>query len=245
MRKQNRTITNQKSAAVYIAAAFLGAVCWHLVLIYGIVYFFILRTDYFMKLYTLKYDGWTSLEISENGLRKVVSAFLGYIKGSSDSAQAAVSVGGKLQPFFSEKELAHLADIREILLYAGIAASVALFIAIVLTIFFAVRARMRIMFCTWIAFIGAALCLGCCTAVWYLTNPIGMINRLHEIFFSNDLWVMSASSDRFVLLFPTGIYGDFLLGIGRGLAFFYAIGVVSWILYALLKKRIGNCETHG
>ena len=230
----------KKAAACVVSV--VDACLIHIVTLYAIIYFGIMRTAFFMHLYETKYDVVEALGTTSQGLLKVVGAFLGFIKGRTTSAQVAITIDGTLQPFFNEKELAHLSDIAGVVRLCSCIAAVVLVLAMLLTLLLWHGRQMKFLRRAWLGLVLVVLCTCGILGICYIRNPLGVVNRFHLMFFTNTLWVMNEQTDLFLQLFPTAIYGDCLVAIGIGMGIAYVVGVVGCVGISVIEKHKGKID---
>ena len=141
------------------------------------------------------------------------------MKGKEDQLQLTVTVDGTERPFFSQRELEHMVDVRQMVLGAK---QMRLVAAALLLLFFLFpknrRAFLRIV--PW--------GLGSLTAVFALAAWI--ISRdfttawwyFHVLLFSNELWILDPEVDLLVAIVPESFFAACAVRVG--------VGVVAGIL---------------
>ena len=80
----------------------------------------ILVQDGFLNMTNSKYSVHKSLSMSEGDLQEVVHVMIAYVKGQIDSPDIKVSIHDKEVDFFNEKEVGHLADVRQVIQNFGV-----------------------------------------------------------------------------------------------------------------------------
>jgi integral membrane protein (TIGR01906 family) len=160
-----------------------------------------------------------------------------YLTGGADSFQKTLSVNCQMRDAFSEKELAHMQDVRilftlcrTVFLICSLAA--VLFLAMSLTRFrslLALLARSFVRVSLFIAVLGAAL------AVWAAVDFHSLFTLFHHMFFTNDLWLLNPKQDLLLQLMPTSFFMEYAARIGLYWFFGAALFNLAAILY--LKRR--------
>lgn len=174
---------------------------------------------YFEREY-LKYDVLKELPGVEmdgdGGLLALTDHMMDYLRGSEDapSLQFDVTVDGTPRPFFSERELLHMADVRKLFIAAqqlrlGVAALGALILILLRKCLFSsdrafVRNLLQGMLRGTVLFFALAAVLGLICAV----NFQAAFVTFHHLFFSNDLWLLDPSVDWLIRILPQGFFFD-------------------------------------
>ena len=140
-------------------------------------------------------------------------AVTGYLTGQQ-SDLTVTAADGTQRPGFSEKELAHMADVRglvrglSLLRYA--AGGLALLILALYWFHRQHRADREKLLADVLkgAARGAYLLLGIVLAlgIWGAVNFTGLFVTFHKVFFRNDLWLLNPRQDLLIMLMPTRFF---------------------------------------
>ncbi len=157
-----------------------------------------------------KYGVAQDLHMSEEDLEKAAYAMVEYVEGKRKDAQVMVVVDGRKTGFFTEKEMIHLVDVRNLISGFKVFRNICIIIFAIGAILFLWEKKIR-EFCVgfWIAWgilLIAAIVVG---AMAFIDIDL-VINGFHEIFFDNDLWILSFSEHRSLWMFQDEMYVDFL-----------------------------------
>jgi integral membrane protein (TIGR01906 family) len=190
------------------------------------------------------------------GLMTVTDNIRAYLKGETSSLQVAVEVNGKARPFFNERELAHMEDVRKIKIAAERAGfgGIILFVAgalftnqadILQKFRTGARGRLRARFMK-NALFGMALALPviAAAALYFVFNFDSAFVTFHRIFFRNDLWLLNPETDLLINIMPQGFFEDAAGTAARDFAFgycFFAAGqAFLWLWDAKLRALRRN-----
>lgn len=174
--------------------------------------------------YTACFDAYA--DTSASGVEKaaypaLAVALAGYFKGTLGTPQVEVEKFGASAAAYSEKELTHLADVKN--LFDGLLRlrylTLALCACLVLCLYFIFRRGKRFETederSAWEArtlwpgaLIGAlvAFALVSSVAVWGLVNFDGLFITLHKLLFSNDFWLLNPNTDLLIQLMPEKMF---------------------------------------
>ncbi len=139
-------------------------------------------------------------------------AITDYLLGRRDDL-AVTADDGSAREQFSEKELAHMEDVRRLVQGLGAFRYVAgcLALALVGLCWLFSREKRRGQFLHAVlngAAAGAYILLGLvlALAVWGAVNFTGLFITFHKVFFSNDLWLLNPNRDLLIMLMPTRFF---------------------------------------
>jgi integral membrane protein (TIGR01906 family) len=171
---------------------------------------------YFEREYE-KYDVLSNLpEMSmsdEDGLMKVTEHMMDYLRGDEDELQVEVMMGGELRGFFSDREIAHMEDVRELFLGAVFLRRAAFFIAAASAILIVlILRRKKAVFkalSRGMLAATAVTALACAAlGLIFATDFTGAFITFHHIFFDNDLWILDPRVDMLINIVPEGFFFD-------------------------------------
>ena len=198
---------------------------------------------YFEREYE-KYDVLSSLPemtmSEEDGLMAVTNHMMRYLKGYPDAPQLQIEVmmGGERRGFFTERELLHMEDCRNIFVAAQKLRIAALVGALLCTLLCALLIRPEERFLGSFGtglLSGTALSLagGIFLGIAFAKDFDHAFVTFHHILFDNDLWLLDPSVDMLVNIVPEGFFYDTALRI-IGI---FLIGTVLLIAAAVIMKR--------
>lgn len=144
-----------------------------------------------------------------------------------------------LEPNFNEREIAHMRDVQVLFKYGFILKYIAIILSLIIIIYFAIiRERETLgnyiykgLFINWII-LGILLFMVYSDFDKYFTH-------FHEIFFTNDLWLLDPETDLLIQMLPEELFISMAKGIG--LSFLGFVATIQGIGYATTRKgRDGN-----
>ena len=154
------------------------------------------------------------------------SSLTEYLKGKADTPQVQVIKHGQSAPAFSQKEIQHLEDIKDLIALANSLRYTALGLAAMAIIaFFVIRKTaspevigmikpQRALSLALFLFFGAALVL----AVWGLIDFNSLFYAFHRVLFRNDLWLLDARQDLLLQLMPEDFFISYALDLMKNSA---------------------------
>ena len=179
----------------------------------------------------------------EDGLMAVTEHMMHYLRGDEgyDDLQIEVRMGGELRGFFTDREIAHMKDVRD--LFVG-AQRLRLFAAVIcliclVSMYLILRKEFLYVFSrslligTGILFLLLAILAGILAA-----DFSSAFVTFHHIFFDNDLWILDPRVDMLINIVPEGFFFDTAFRIaaifGAGTALLLICGAVGTLK---TKKR--------
>ncbi len=166
-----------------------------------------------------------SVGISEKDLSNVTNSLVSYIDDGSGDLLTAAHVNGTYVVFFNAKERIHLDDIyilaknvRTFIFVLQIMMILAL-----LTLFYSAKGNIQYFIMPIKGALWTALTFIIFLGSLYFVDFNWAFRRFHEIFFSNDLWLLNPRTDRLIQLMPL----EFFIGFTR-----------TWLLTAVFAHFI-------
>ena len=169
---------------------------------------------------------------SEN-LMEATTTLLDYLRGDVDNINVVVEIDGKSREAFNERESAHMVDVRALYQHAmdvrWIACAVTIISVIVLIclqkkVFFDYFSRGFL----WVSFL--FIFFLCLLGIWIFADFTGFWTSFHQLFFTNDLWLLNPARDLMINLFPEAFFSNLVVRIILWfLAFYFSILIV--VLY--------------
>lgn len=217
---------NFKTHVIYTIIALSGLLA---ILLIVADYYFIQGS--FLDITNNKYNIAATLHMSPEDVSRAAHSMIDYVRGDIEDAQILVSVDGETTNFFTEKELLHLVDVRALVksfMTFKIVCLVVFMIGLGICIW---RKELKAL-CVgvWIAW-GLLLILSVAVGIMAYIDVDLVINGFHEIFFDNDLWILSYRQHRSLYMFQDCMYIDFLLSIAK---------VLGIILFGSVAVSIGG-----
>jgi integral membrane protein (TIGR01906 family) len=184
-----------------------------------------------------KYGASSRTGVSSEELERVAAHWSSYLLLQRDDIDITVTIDGREQPLFNERELHHMVDVRDLFarLYAAglIAGGYALVYVVAGRALWGRR--------HWQTLGGKLAAGGGITVA--ICGAIGLMSLLdfgefwtqvHLIAFDNDLWLLDPSRDRLIMLVPPGFWYDSAIRFGLATS---AQGIGAIAVGALLAWR--------
>lgn len=183
------------------------------------------NTSHYIKAY-YKYDilGVTGKSIYE--LNAITIDLIDYLKGKAGDEI--------LQPNFNEREILHMRDVQILFKYGFILKYIAIILSLAIIIFFAIKNETNILG----KYIFKGLFIN-----WILIGLLGIMvyfdfdkyfTYFHEIFFTNDLWLLDPETDLLIQMLPEEFFSSMATKIG--LFFLGFVATIQGIGYVATKK---------
>ena len=163
-----------------------------------------------------KYDVLAELEMKMDDVMEVTKEMMSYLRGNREDLVVKTIVNGDEREFFNDREKAHMIDVRQLFLgglWLRRGAVISLAIAIVVLIKKDENWKNRLaksMLWTFGIFIITTVGAG----FLFFSDFNKYFTLFHEVFFSNDLWLLDPSTDLLIRMLPEGFFFDMVARIG-------------------------------
>ncbi len=183
-----------------------------------------------------RYDATRRTGLSQDEVLRVAAETREYL--ANDDERLDVTVDGA--PFYSEREILHMIDVKRLMsrVYDAGWAALGFIIAFVAAVIWRRRGQAaRILAQSTLSACGIVTTLVMILGVLGLTGFDSAFRRFHLIFFTNDLWQLD-SSDGLIQLFPQRFFFDTTMLIGGvTLGFIVVVGALSVMM---LRRSTGE-----
>ena len=202
-----------------------------------------------MKQGFLQFSQTEHLSVSASRYGDYAVALVNYLDGKSDLPRVPAYDGqGGVKEAFSEKENAHLADVRgivnflKIIRWAGGGLTLLLLLALYIkhkadpAAFFAEVARSFALSALFLLLFASAL------AVWGIVNFDGLFVTFHKVAFTNDLWLLNPNADLLLALMPLPFFTWYVGEILKSML--PVLGMMLLVIIAWLRNDKKQKETN-
>lgn len=199
----------------------LGAICLSLLLLFSV---FMLMMD-FKPFYAYEIEKNNISEgtgIPQEELLPLYLVLTDYMKGTVPSIQMDATVHGEVMPMYNQREIDHMVDVKGLidLLKYTMSALVVIVIGCGTYLFKKKGHYYPVLYGQFFATLGIfALFI-----FMALTDFNAYFIKFHELFFTNDLWLLNPKTDRMIQLLPEVFFRDIVVLI------VWAYGLVSLML---------------
>lgn len=196
----------------------------------------VVKDEAFINSLYEKYESASSVGVTEEEIIQESRQLIGYLYGREESPNTLVCYDGEVRPFLNEKEVSHMVDVRTLFVVKKWAQWITGFILIA---FLGSRLLLkRGKRLDTLLHYGKNVLLGTVCIILLLGIGIGisfnsLFIRFHELFFSNDLWLLNPETDLLIRMVPEGYFFDIFF---RMLVMTAAVMAVLWVLWYVGKK---------
>lgn len=158
-----------------------------------------------------RHDAAENTGIALNELDYAVGAIVRYFEDDADTLRILVFTGGQETALFSEDETLHMEDVKGLMRTIFRANEVALGFAlayVAATVLWAGERSGRTLAKETLAAVGAGALVGVAVGIVALVGFDGAWNQLHEVLFTNDLWLLDPRTDRLIQMFPETFWAE-------------------------------------
>lgn len=201
-----------------------------------------LKGDFFEKEYT-KYNITNAVNMQMEDLLYVTKEMMDYLYDKREDLNIEAIVAGEQREFFNEKEKAHMADVKDLFLKAKIIRRVCILITTASIVFFLYSKKFVYISRAFQIVTGIFLCLTAGLFILISTDFTKYFNLFHELFFTNDLWLLDYRTDLLINIVPEPFFVD--TAVKSGLLFAVVIVIlfmVSTIQLKVIKRQKQRIE---
>lgn len=216
---------------------FIALFSFVLMLTLSAIFFVSFNESYFTKMYT-KLGVAETVKVDHDTLMDVNHTLLEYIKGETDSLDLSVTIDNDQKDFFNQKEKDHMVDVQDLYATALLIRNICLLISILGLIFLILTKDFKnlelMKDTTAKVLLSYGLILGSLTIFALLDFDL-FWTSMHELVFTNDLWLLNPRTDRLIMMVPL----EFFMGlVYRILALVGFIFVSLFASFKIIEKKV-------
>lgn len=219
--------------AVKTTVAVVVTLLLFFILFAGCIYFVIFNPGYLMSKYRT-YDTAGQLSMNEADLRYVTEGLVDYVKGKADSLDMVVSVRGEEALFFNEKDVSHMKDVSDIIIFLRDTMVLAM-LAVLLFGFFLIFNKSKKEFRTGVLIAdGIIFVLALLTVIAANVNLNWLIVFAHGLVFNNMNWLLDPRYDNLIYLCPEQLFID----AGKTCGVIWIVFLILITVFAIILPRL-------
>jgi len=188
-----------------------------------------------------KYDVLDDLEMKMPDVMHVTKEMMAYLRGNRADLVVETNVDGKNQEFFNDREKSHMVDVKNLFVGGLWIRRIALLI-FVLAVVALIKIKAdwkRLLPKSFLIGLGVFIGITAGAGLLFMSDFNKYFTMFHEIFFSNNLWLLDPRTDLLIRMLPEGFFMDMVIRIGVIFLMLLLLGVVISII-ALWKRRNKN-----
>jgi integral membrane protein (TIGR01906 family) len=199
-----------------------------------------------LDFYSTEYDKHNipaSIHVEKNDLMRVTDHLLKYMRGLESDLVVEVSVAGETREFFNQREKDHMVDVKELFRQGFNIRNATLVLLLIGLISVALMKKTRILM-NIMRWVMMALFILCALPVVFIVMDFdSAFTIFHELFFTNDLWILDSRTDLLVNIVPQPFFIDISSFIGMLFAGMN-IAIISAVhaAYHFLRKCDFQCK---
>ena len=188
-----------------------------------------------------KYDVLDDLEMKMQDVMHVTEEMMAYLRGNRADLVVDTMVDGEEREFFNDREKAHMVDVKNLFI-EGLWIRRIAFLVFVLSIAFLIRSKTdwkKILPKSFLIGLGVFIGITAGAGLLFMSDFNKYFFWFHEIFFSNDLWLLNPETDLLIRMLPEGFFLDMVIRIGIIFLLLLSVGVIISII-ALYRFKDKN-----
>lgn len=184
-----------------------------------------------------KYDVLDDLEMEMLDVMEVTEEMMAYLRGDREDLVVHTIVDGEEREFFNDREKAHMVDVQN-LFVGGIwirrGAILVLMVAILVLILTKANLK-RLLPKSFIMGVVSLIGITAIAGIVFMSDFNKYFTLFHEIFFTNDLWLLDPRTDLLIRMLPEEFFSDMVLRIGG--IFLVLLTTILVISFVVLKWK--------
>ena len=174
-------------------------------------------------------------------LSRATDGFLEYLEGTRDSINTEVTIKGETRPVFNEREESHMVDVRALYWGAKTVSYICAVVGVLLAISqFALNRRYALTGILRGYLIGNIVFFAILAilAVYAISDFNTFWTSFHQLFFTNDLWLLDPATDLMIVMLGGSFFYDLVIKlIGSFLLDSIVIAAIFFFVMRSMKKK--------
>lgn len=193
----------------------MSAICVFILILFSAIEIPAFNQNFYKKEYK-KYNIAQEIKVNETDLMLVTNKLLDYLKDDTDNLDVFVTVDSKSREFFNQKEKDHMADVKVLFskAYNIRKAILVVFVIIITTIFVSIKKPLHFISKYFLTVLTIILTICGIVGIIITTDFSKYFTIFHEIFFTNDLWLLDPNTDLLINIVPLPFFMDIAVFIG-------------------------------
>lgn len=187
--------------------------------------------NYFDKKYQ-EYDISSVTGIDEQDLSDITEKLLGYLNDDTDNLNIVKEANGKEQQVFGEREVLHMVDVKELFINGKNIRNISLVIVTLSLVYLFIKDKKSIGRTLILSSITSIVLIALLSILMYIDFH-KYFTYFHEIFFSNDLWLLNPDTDILIQMLPI----DFFYSIATKIASFFILELMVLITAGIMMNK--------
>lgn len=186
----------------------------------------------------LDLDSYTGMSLGD--YTAGVESLINYVTNNQDSIQTDVTIYGVETLLYNQREIDHMVDVKELYLDAMMIRNIALIGTVfsLLAFIFTVKNSKNSLYYPFITVSKIIGLVVLCLAIIAFLDFNLFWNTFHEIFFTNDLWLLNPRTDWMIRMFPLELFYALVSQIIVISLVVY--GIIFSVLRILMKRGMTN-----
>ncbi|MEA3422290.1 MAG: TIGR01906 family membrane protein [Bacillota bacterium] len=189
----------------HLKCIFIGLLLFLFILI-NVVEVYTFNHDYYLSEFD-KYDVYKDVDLGRDGVYYASGEIISYLKNDRND----LNVVYEGVDVFNQREISHMVDVKRIFTFLKYAKIFSVLLGILMIVL-----DKSVKTVVWsLIYTGMhSLIMMSAVIVVAINDFTSAFIKFHEMFFSNDLWLLNPMTDRLIQMLPEGFFLDMALSIG-------------------------------
>lgn len=219
--------------------AILSSICVILVLLITSIDYHAFNTSFYESEYA-SMETAKEIGMTQKDLMRSTKTLLDYLHDDRDDIDVSAHIKGNKREVFNEKEAMHMVDVKA--LYQNVLSlrMIALIGGAIMLIYLFVRFKSKALITLSYRYMQVAivfLILIAALSIWAICDFYTFWTSFHQLFFTNDLWLLNPATDVMINMFPQDFFFHMVLRIVLTFALFFIalFGLSLWYVKRWMK----------
>lgn len=183
-----------------------------------------------------KYDALSRIPVSSEDLEKVTIHLINYLKDEHDDLHINAIINGETSPFYNEREIAHMVDVKNLFLLLYKIMKLLCISACAIFALFLIKKEYLIMLKSMI-YSAILFVIAFAYLVFVISKDFTKAFIIfHELLFTNDLWILDYSKDYLLNMVPE----LFFIDVSIRIATIFTICLALLLIFSIMGIRTVN-----
>lgn len=196
------------------------------------------NTDYFLSKFE-EYNISKVTRIKEENLKDITDKLLGYLKDDTNNLEIRSSIDGEKREVFNEKEKLHMIDVKNLFIKGKNIRNISI-VLVAISLIILKNDRLSLSKTLMTSSIFSFLAIAVLSVMIYVDFD-KYFTYFHEIFFTNDLWLLNPNTDVLIQMLPI----EFFYSIATKISIIFIIELLIVFLIGIIIKRSYKLSTLG
>ncbi len=188
-----------------------------------------------------KLDTADKMQMEDEQLVASMDALLLYLQGNRDDLSIEANVAGYTREVYNDREITHMVDVKDLYLNAMNVRNVCTIVFLLLLAILVYKCKKQVLEILSYTYVRACIVFLfaiTCIALYAVSDFTAFWTMFHQIFFSNDLWLLDPNTSLMINMLEEQVFYDLVTRICISFALFIFTPFIASLLYTKRCRKI-------